>query len=324
MPKAIVMRAHGGPEVLQVEDIDVGAPGPGQVRIRQSAAGVNFHDIYVRTGLYKTLQLPGTPGLEAVGAIDAVGPGVTQFSAGDRVGFLSTSYGGYAQSHLAPADALMRLPASIDDGVAAAVLLRGLTALMLARYVHRIEPGQTVLVHAASGGVGRLLCQWARHFGARVIGTAGSEEKAQSARANGCDEVILYRSENFVDRVQALTQGRGVQVAYDAVGKDTFLGSMACLARRGHLVNYGQASGPVDPVPMPLLFQKSNSVTRPSVFHYIDEAARREEMARTLFDAIASGIITPGTAHEYALADAGRAQQDMEERRTAGAVILRL
>ena len=322
MAKAIVMRATGGPEVLNVENVEVGAPGPGQARLRQTAVGVNFHDIYVRTGLYKTLPLPGVPGLEAVGVVDAVGAGVTQVQVGDRVGNLSQAYGGYAEARLAEADQLIKLPASIDDRTAAATLIRGLTALMLVRHVHKVGPGLTVLVHAASGGVGSMVCQWAHHLGATVIGTVGSEEKARSARESGCDHVILYRTENFVERVQTITAGRGVDVAYDAVGKDTFMGSMACLARRGHLVNFGQASGPVDPVPMTLLFQKSNSVTRPNLFHYIDERERRTKMAAELFETLASGVVTPGGIHEYAFEEVGRAQQDMEARRTAGAVIL--
>jgi NADPH2:quinone reductase len=321
MPRAIVMRAPGGPEVLKVENVEVGAPGPGQARLRQTAVGVNFHDIYVRTGLYKTLPLPGIPGLEAVGVVEAVGPGVTQVKAGDRVGFITLAYGGYAEARLAEADQLIRLPADVDDRTAAATLIRGLTALVLVRYVHAIAAGETILVHAASGGVGRLVGQWARHLGATVIGTVGSEDKARIAREY-CQHVILYRSENFVERVQALTGGKGVEVAYDAVGKDTFMGSMACLARRGHLVNFGQASGPVEPIPMSLLFQKSNTVTRPNMFHYIDERARRDRMAAELFDALGQGVIEPGTIHEYGFEDAGRAQQDMEDRKTAGAVIL--
>ena len=205
MPRAIVMRAPGGPEVLKVEDVEVGEPGPGQARLRQTAVGVNFHDIYVRTGLYKTLPLPGIPGLEAVGVVEAIGPGVGQVKVGDRVGCLTTSYGSYAETRLADADLLIKLPDSLDDRTAAAVLLRGLTAQMLAHHVHEIGPGLTVLVHAASGGVGRLLCQWAHHLGATVIGTVGSEEKARSARDNGCEHVILYRTESFVERVQAIT-----------------------------------------------------------------------------------------------------------------------
>ena len=318
------MRAPGGPEVLKVEDVEVGQPGPGQARLRQTAVGVNFHDIYVRSGLYRTLPLPGIPGLEGVGAVEAVGPGVTQVKVGDRVGCLTTSYGSYAEVRLADADRLIRLPDSIDDRTAAGNLLRGLTAQMLTHYVHEVGPGQSVLVHAASGGVGRLLCQWAHRLGASVIGTVGSEDKARSARETGCDHVILYRTENFVERVQEITGGRGVDVAYDSVGKDTFLGSMTCLARLGHMVNFGQASGPVDPVPMSLLFQKSNSVTRPNLFHYIEDRPRREAMADSLFSALASGVITPGTIHAYRFEDIGRAQQDMEDRKTAGAVILAL
>ena len=324
MARAIVMRTPGGPEVLKVEDVEVSAPGAGQVRLRQTAIGVNFHDIYVRTGLYKTLQLPGVPGLEAVGVVEAVGPEVTQVRAGDRVGCLTRSYGGYAEQRITEVGALIKLPDSIDDRTAAATLLRGLTAQMLVRHVHKVGPGMTVLVHAAAGGVGRLLCQWAHHLGATVIGTAGSEEKARSARESGCDHVILYRSESFVERVQAITGGRGVDVAYDSVGKDTFMGSMTCLARLGHMVNFGQASGPVEPIPMSLLFEKSNSVTRPNVFHYLADAPRREQMAASLFEALAKGVITPGAVHEYRLEDAGRAQQDMEGRKTAGAVILKV
>lgn len=322
MARAIVMRTPGGPEVLKVENVEVGAPGAGQVRLRQSAVGVNFHDIYVRSGLYKTLPLPGVPGLEAVGSVEAVGPDVKHIKVGDRVGCLTRSYGAYAEQRLAEVNALIKLPDSIDDRTAAATLLRGLTAQMLVQYVHKLGPGLTVLVHAAAGGVGRLVCQWAHHLGATVIGTAGSEEKAQRARASGCDHVILYRSENFVERVQAITGGRGVDVAYDSVGKDTFMGSMTCLARLGHMVNFGQSSGPVEPIALSLLFEKSNSVTRPNLFHYLADTPRREQMAASLFNALAEGVITPGSIHEYRLEEAGRAQQDMEARKTAGAVIL--
>jgi len=204
MARAIVMRAPGGPEVLNVENVDVGNPGLGQARLRQTAVGVNFHDIYVRSGLYKTLPLPGIPGLEAVGVVEAIGPGVTQVRVGDRVGCLTANYGSYAEARLVDADSLIQLPDSLDDRSAAATLLRGLTAQMLVHHVHKIGPGQVVLVHAASGGVGRLVCRWAHHLGATVIGTLGSEEKARSARENGCDHVILYRTENFVERVQAV------------------------------------------------------------------------------------------------------------------------
>lgn len=322
MPRAIVMRIPGGPEVLKVEEVSVGEPGAGQARLRQTGVGVNFHDIYVRSGLYKTLPLPGIPGLEAVGVVEAVGSGVTQVNPGDRVGYITRGYGGYAAARLIDADVLIKLPAAIDDRTAAATLLRGLTAQMLVHHVHRVAPGMTVLVHAAAGGVGRLLAQWAHHLGATVIGTAGSEDKVRIARDSGCDHVIQYRSENFVERVHAITGGRGVDVAYDAVGKDTFMGSMTCLARLGHMVNYGQASGPVEPIELSLLFQKSNSVTRPAVFHYLEDRPRRDQMTASLFDALTRGIITPGTIHEYRFEEVGQAQQDMEDRNTAGAVIL--
>lgn len=324
MARAIVMRAPGGPEVLNVENVEVGHPSAGQARLRQTAVGVNFHDIYVRNGLYKTLPLPGIPGLEAVGVVEAIGPDVKQVKVGDRVGCLTHTYGSYAEARLADANALIKLPDSLDDRTAAATLLRGLTAQMLVHRAHKIEPGQIVLVHAASGGVGRLVCQWAHHLGATVIGTVGSEEKARSARRNGCDHVIFYRTENFVERVQAITGGRGVDVAYDSVGKDTFMGSMTCLARLGHMVNFGQASGPVDPISMSLLFQKSNSVTRPNLFHYIADRSRREEMTASLFKVLADGVITAGSTNEYRFEDIGRAQRDMEDRKTIGAVILTL
>jgi NADPH:quinone reductase len=322
MARAIMMRTPGGPEVLQAEQVTVGEPGAGEVRVRQSAVGVNFHDIYVRSGLYQTLSLPGVPGIEAVGVVVAAAPDVKHVKIGDRVGYVTPAYGAYADERLVSAELLIRLPDSVDDRTAASMLVRGLTAQTLLYQVHKIEPGHIVLVHAAAGGVGRLLCQWAHRLGASVIGTVGSEEKARIARDNGCDHVILYRNENFVDRVQAITKGRGVDAAYDAVGKDTFLGSLDSLARRGHLVNYGQASGPVEPISMSLLARKSSTISRPILFHYLDERSRREVMTESLFQALREGVITPGAYHEYRLEDAGQAQRDMEERKTAGAVVL--
>lgn len=322
MVRVVMMREHGGPEVLRIEDVAVGEPGPGQVRLRQSAVGVNFHDIYVRTGLYRTLELPGIPGIEAVGVVEAVGPGVTGVAAGDRVGYVTRTYGAYAAARLVDADLLIRLPDAVDDRTAASLLLRGLTAEMLLFQVYPVRAGQTVLVHAAAGGVGRLLCRWARHLGATVIGTVGSPEKAAIARTCGAHHTIEYRSEDFVARVAQLTGGRGVDVAYDAVGKDTFAGSLQCLAPLGHLANYGQASGPCEPLAMTQLAQKSNSVSRPIIFHYVADAGRRATMAARLLAAIADGVIGADERHEYAFADVGRAQADMEARRTSGAVIL--
>lgn len=321
MVQAVVISEPGGPEVLQCRHVEVPAPGPGQVRMRQTAIGVNFHDCYVRSGLYKTLQLPGIPGLEAVGVVEEVGPDVSGFKPGDRVGYLTRTYGGYAAARVIDADLLVRLPDGIDDRTIAAVFLRGLTAHMLVRQVFPVGPGHTVLVHAAAGGVGRLVSQWSKHLGATVIGTVGSEEKARLARASGCDHTILYRTENFVERVKDITGGRGVDVAYDSVGKDTFLGSLQSLALRGHLVNFGQSSGPIEPFLISLLFEKSNTISRPAVFHYF-MGKERDAMAQSLFDALRDGVITADNRHEYAFADVAESHRDMEARKTSGAVLL--
>ena len=321
MDRAVVIREAGGPEVLKSEPVNVGAPGSGEVRLRQTAIGVNFHDCYVRSGLYSTLAFPGIPGLEAVGVVDAIGSGVVGFRPGDRVGYITRAYGGYASARLIDSRVLIRLPDSLDDRTAAATLLRGLTAQMLVRQVFPVGAGHTVLVHAAAGGVGRLLCQWAHHLGATVIGTVGSEEKAGLARSSGCEHTILYRTENFVERIAAITNGRGVDVVYDSVGKDTFLGSLQSLAIRGHLANFGQSSGPIEPFRISMLFDKSNSISRPGVFHYFT-GADRDSMAQALFSALADGVISADRHHEYAFEEAGKAHADMEARKTAGAVLL--
>ncbi len=252
MTKAIVIRAHGGPEVLRIEDVAVGDPAAGELRVRQTAIGVNFHDCYVRSGLYKTLALPGIPGIEGAGVVEAVGPGVTSFASGDRIGYVTASYGSYAESRLLPAALVVKLPDDMPEDTAAAVFVKGLTAAFLVLRTHRILPGQTILVHAAAGGVGQLLCQWASHLGATVIGTVGSSEKAAVARKCGCAHTILYRQEDFLSRTKEITGGRGVDVAYDSVGRDTFAGSLAALALRGHIINFGQSSGPVAPFRFPI------------------------------------------------------------------------
>jgi NADPH2:quinone reductase len=237
--RAIILGTPGAPEVLKPEPITLAAPGEGQVLLRHTAIGVNFHDCYVRSGLYATLPLPGVPGLEGVGVVEAVGPGVSGLRPGERVVYMTREYGGYATARLISASQLFKVPDGLDDRTVASSFLRGLTAFALVRQVTAIRPGQTMLVHAAAGGMGRLVCQWASHLGATVIGTVGSEEKAVAARENGCTHTILYRTENFVDRVRDITGGRGVDVAYDSVGKDTFEGSIKALALRGHLVNFG-------------------------------------------------------------------------------------
>jgi len=308
--------------VLRPETVTVGEPGPGQVRLKQTAIGVNFHDIYVRSGLYQTLTLPGIPGLEAAGVVEAVGEGVTAFAAGDRVAYTSGNYGAYADQRLIDAGRLVRLPDDIDDVLVAGMMVRGLTARILLTDVFPVREGSVILVQAAAGGVGQLLCQWARHLGATVIGTVGSQDKAERARRHGCHHVILYREQNVEDTVKQLTDGRGVDVAYDSVGKDTFYDSLACLAPRGHLVNFGQSSGPVEPLAMPRLAAGSFTVVRPMLGHYTADPADRDAAADAFFQALRDGILTPDDPVRYALQDVGQAHDDMEARRTHGAVVL--
>ena len=322
MATAMIMHEAGGPQVLRPETVTVGEPGPGQVRLKQTAIGVNFHDIYVRSGLYQTLTLPGIPGLEAAGVVEAVGEGVTAFAAGDRVAYTSGNYGAYADQRLIDAGRLVRLPDDIDDVLVAGMMVRGLTARILLTDVFPVREGSVILVQAAAGGVGQLLCQWARHLGATVIGTVGSQEKAERARRHGCHHVILYREQNVVDTVKQLTDGRGVDVAYDSVGKDTFYDSLACLAPRGHLVNFGQSSGPVEPLAMPRLAAGSFTVVRPMLGHYTADPADRDAAADAFFQALRDGILTPDDPVRYALQNVGQAHDDMEARRTHGAVVL--
>lgn len=322
MPQAIMLRDFGGPEVLRAEPVEVPAPGPGELRIRQTAVGVNFHDCYVRSGLYRTLPLPGVPGIEAAGVVEAVGPGVTGFSVDERIGYVTGAYGAYASHRVLPAAIALRLPEGMDERLAASVLLKGLTAEMLLRQVHRVEPGQTILVHAAAGGVGRILCQWAAHLGATVIGTAGSPAKAEVARAAGCAHVILYREQDFVAEVNRITGGRGVDAAYDSVGHDTFDGSLECLAPRGHLVNFGQASGPVPPFQPQRLAAKSNSLTRPILFHYIAQRAALERMTAALFGVLASGAVRAEPGAALPLAEAARAHHLLESRQAEAPLVL--
>lgn len=322
MAEAIVLREHGGPEVLRLEPVEVGPPGPGALRLRQTAVGVNFHDVYVRSGLYRTLALPGIPGIEAAGVVEAVGPGVGGFAPGDRVGYITSAYGAYASERLLPAELALRLPEGLDDRLAATVLLKGLTAEMLVHRVRRVRPGEWLLVHAAAGGVGQLLCRWASRLGARVIGTAGGPEKAEVARDAGCEEVILYREEDFAERVREITGGRGVDAVYDSVGRDTFEGSLRCLAPLGHLVNFGQSSGPVPPFEVSRLAARSNGLFRPVVFHYAAGRAALDAMAASLFEALADGVLRPEPGRAFPLAEAAAAHSELESRRTAGPLVL--
>jgi NADPH2:quinone reductase len=243
MTRVVQMSQHGGPEVLQLTETELPPPGVGELRLRQVAVGVNYHDVYVRSGLYQTLSLPGVPGIEAIGIVEEVGAGVTHFAAGDRIGYVTGKYGCYAEARNLDASLAVKIPPQITDAQAAATLMKAFTVAMLVKRVHRVERGQAVLVHAAAGGVGQLLCSWASHLGATVIGTVGSEEKAKIARAHGAEHVILYRQDDVAARVAEITKGTGVAAVYDSVGADTFDGSVAALDFEGHLISYGQASG---------------------------------------------------------------------------------
>ncbi|MHB1207923.1 MAG: quinone oxidoreductase family protein, partial [Rhodospirillaceae bacterium] len=266
MAQAIVLKNYGGPEELRVENVEVGAPGAGEVRLRQTVIGINFHDAYVRSGLYKTLALPGIPGIEAAGVVEAVGDGVANVRAGDRVAYVTEAYGAYASHRLIAVHRLIRLPDDIDDRSAGAMMVKGLTVQMLLTKLRPLQPGDTCLIHAAAGGVGQMLSQWAHHLGATVIGTVGSDAKAKLAAKNGCGHVIVYTREDFAPRVAEITGGKGVAVVYDSVGLDTFEGSLSVLASRGCLVNFGQSSGPIPPFAPSRLAAKSNALWRPILF----------------------------------------------------------
>jgi NADPH2:quinone reductase len=322
MSYAIVLRDTGGPEKLRYERVDVADPGPGELQIRHTAIAVNFHDTYVRSGLYDTLKLPGIPGLEAAAIVEKVGAGVSGFTAGNRIAYIDTSYGAYSERRLLQASLAVRLPDSITDEAAGSLFIKGLTACMLLRKVHPVRAGETLLIHAAAGGVGQPLVRWAKHLGATVIATVGSEEKARIARECGADHVILYRKENFVDRVAQITGGKGVEVAYDSVGKDTFSGSLDCLDYLGVLVNFGQSSGPVAPVAVSRLAAKSNTIARPMLFHYIRGRAALEAVAKESFEAMDKGIIRPQVGLRLPLSRAAEAHARLESRATTGQIVL--
>lgn len=321
MTQAIRIHVAGGPEVLRWEEVEVGEPGAGQLRIRQRAVGVNFIDVYHRTGLYPQ-PLPFTPGVEGAGTVEALGEGVSGFAVGDRVAYAGP-IGGYAEERLLDADRAVKLPDGIAFDQAAAMMLRGMTVQMLIRELHRVEAGETILVHAAAGGVGLILCQWAKALGATVIGTVSTDEKAELARANGCDHPVVYTREDFVAEVDRITEGRRLPVVYDSVGKDTFLKSLDCLAPRGTMVSSGNASGPPDPMPPGLLAQKGSLfLTRPTLYHYI---ATREELDRSageLFEVVSSGKVRIDIGQTFALKDAAEAHRALESRRTTGSTIL--
>lgn len=322
MVKAIRIHKPGGVEAMVYEDIEVGAPAKGQLKIRQTAIGVNYIDIYQRSGAYALPSLPGVIGMEGAGVVEAIGEGVTGFKVGDRIAYAAVPPGSYAEKRLVPASHMVKLPDGISDKVAASIMLQGMTAQYLLKQTHRVKKGDWVLVHAAAGGMGLLLCQWAKHLGARVIGTTSTEEKANLAKANGCDHPILYTKEDFVARVKEITGGKGVAVVYDGVGKDTFLKSLECLAIRGHLVFYGAASGVPDPISPAILAARSASLTRPTLFHYTLERPALLRMARDVFNVVLSGKVKIQKPVEYALKDAAKAHEALAGRKTTGSMIL--
>tara|TARA_R110000868_G_scaffold79102_1_gene225320 strand:+ start:294650 stop:295624 length:975 start_codon:yes stop_codon:yes gene_type:complete len=323
MTKAVRFYETGGSDVLRFEDVDVGAPGAGEVRLRHEAIGLNYIDIYFRSGVYPAPSLPSGLGLEGSGVIEAVGNDVTDLAVGDRVAYAAQPLGAYAEARVMPAKGLVKIPDGISFDLAAAAMLQGMTAQYLLRRTYHVKAGDTILIHAAAGGVGQIVCQWAKHLGATVIGTVGSADKAEIAKSKGCDYPILYRDETVSKRVMEITNGQGVDVVYDSVGKDTFDDSLNCLKRLGMMVSFGQSSGAVPPVPLKALAPGAYFLTRPSVFQY---TATREELLATaneLFDVLKSGAVKIDIAATYALSDAKQAHDDLEGRKTTGSVILK-
>ncbi len=323
MTHAIRIHQPGGPEALVWEEVEVGAPGPGEVRLAQTAVGLNYIDVYHRSGLYPVPALPTAIGMEAAATVETVGDGVTELAPGDRVAYASGPVGAYAEARIMPAGRVVKLPEAISDHQAAAMMLQGMTVRYLIRRTYRVAAGETVLFHAAAGGVGLIACQWLKHLGATVIGTVGSEDKAVLARAHGCDHTINYRSEAFSERVRELTDGAGVPVVYDSVGKDTFEGSLDCLAPMGMMVSFGNASGPVPAFDPGILSAKGSLfLTRPSLIHY---TAKREDLvasAEDLFEVVGSGAVKIEVNQTYPLAEAAQAHRDLEARKTTGSTIL--
>lgn len=322
MPKAIRINQAGGPEVMQYVDVQVGEPGAGEVRIKHHAVGLNYIDVYFRDGTYPQ-PMPGSIGLEASGVIEAVGAGVGDFKAGDRVAYTGRPLGAYATERLVPASLLVKLPDSIEHDTAAAMMLQGLTVDYLFNRSFPLKGGETILFHAAAGGVGLIACQWARALGVTVIATASTQDKLDLAKAHGATHLINYRSENVVERVKEITGGRGVPVVYDGVGADTFKMSLDCLAKFGTLVSFGNASGVVPPFTLNDLSSRGSLyVQRPTLFHYTAERASLDQMAARLFEVVGSGKVKASIGQRYALADAAQAHRDLEARKTTGSTIL--
>jgi len=321
MAKAIRFHKQGGPEVLQVDDVPVGDPGPGQVRIRHTAIGVNFVDIYQRSGLYP-MQLPAIAGNEGAGVVEGLGKGVKDLKVGDRVAYTGLP-GSYCEARIVPADRMVKIPKGISDEQAASMMLKGLTVHYLIHSTYKVKKGDTVLWHAAAGGVGTIACQWLKKLGVNTIGTVGSPEKLQLAKAHGCKHVINYSTENFVEKVKEITKGKKLPVVYDAVGKSTWEGSLDCLQPRGLIVSFGNASGPVPPVNLGILASKGSLyVTRPTLATYIAARADLVKRSNDLFNVVKSGKVKIETTARHTLEDAAQAHRDLEGRKTTGSVVL--
>ena len=321
MPKAIRFHATGGPDVLQLENVEAGDPGPGQVRIRHTFIAVNFIDVYHRTGFYPA-SLPSGLGSDAVGVVEAIGPGVTEVQVGQRVGYLMGPLGAYADVRVMPAAVLIPLPVEVSDRTAATLMMKGMTAQYLFRQVYPLKGGETILYHAAAGGVGLIACQWARAIGVTMIGTVSTDEKAAIAKANGCAYVIVTSREKIVERVNEITNGKGVPVVYDSVGKDTLEASLDCLQRRGMLVSNGTSSGPVVINAHQLALKGSLFLTRPAMAHYIQPREHMLEMADEVFSLVKAGQIVSEPRQIFSLADAAQAHRALESRATTGATVL--
>lgn len=320
--KAIRMSQNGGPEVMQLVDVELGEPGPGEALVRHHAIGVNYIDVYFRTGLYPQ-PLPAGVGMEGAGIVEKVGPGVTHVKPGDRVAYSGRPPGAYSQARIMPAEILVVLPDQLSFEQGAAMMLQGLTVQYLLNDTYKVKKGDTVLFHAAAGGVGLFACQWLKAIGATMIGTVGSPEKAALAKAHGCDHTILYRDEDFVEKVKEITGGKGVPVVYDSIGKDTFMKSLDCLSPRGMMVTFGNASGPVPPLDLSILGGKGSlKVTRPTLMTYVHNRSLLEPMAADLFQMVISGKIKIEINQRYPLADAAQAHRDLEGRNTTGSTIL--
>ena len=323
MTHAIRIHETGGPEKMIWEEVEVGSPGAGEVRVRHTAVGLNFIDVYQRNGLYPVSEYPAIIGLEGAGIISQVGDDVGEFRPGDRVAYASQPMGAYADQRVMPANKIVKLPDSITFDTAAAMMLQGCTVQYLTRQTYKVKSGDTVLMHAAAGGVGLIACQWLKHLGATIIGTVGNDEKAELAEAHGCDHTILYREEDIAARVRDITDGTGVPVVYDSVGKSTLMASLDSLAPRGLLVSYGNASGPVDNFNLGTLAQKGSLyVTRPTLMTYIAERENMLKMARDLFAVVESGVVKININQRYKLSEAAQAHDDLEGRKTTGSTIL--